>query len=123
MKLAQFDINEINNKVWSGGDHSVYSCIQKINPQTGALQEQCRGSVTPFFVNIVNFLLWGIGIAVVIVLIYGGFTYVTAGADPNRADLAKKIIIGAVIGAVIVAAALIIYNTTIGVIESGATTL
>lgn len=123
MLLAQFNIQDINDKVYSSGDNSVYSCIEKINPATGTLVKECQGSVTPFFVNIINFLLWGVGVAAFLVLLYGAFVYVTAGADPNKSDQAKKIIIGAIIGVVIVAASLVIYNFTIGAINNGASAI
>lgn len=123
MLLAQFNIQDTYGKVFNGAEDNVYGCIQKINPATGTLEKVCQGSVTPFFVNIINLLLWGIGVATFLVLIYGGFVYVTAGADPNKSDQAKKIILGAIVGVVIIAAALIIYNTTIGAINDGVTAL
>lgn len=123
IKLAQFNIQDINDSVFKSTDNSVYGCITKINPGTGTLEKVCQGSITPFFINAINFLLWGVGIATFLVLLYGGFVYVTAGADPNKSDQAKKIILGAIIGVVIVAATLIIYNTTIGAINDGASAL
>lgn len=56
-------------------------------------------------VNIVN---WGLGIlaliAVVLVLI-GGFQWMTAAGDETKVDKAKKVLVAAVIGLVIVMAA------------------
>lgn len=123
MILAQFNIDDISGGVFNGKEDNVYGCIQRIDPSTGILEKVCQGSVTPFFVNIINLLLWGVGVAAVFVLIYGGFVYATAGEDPNKADQAKKIILGAIVGIVIVAAALVIYSTMTGAINNGASAL
>lgn len=67
-------------------------------------------------VNIVN---WGLGIlaliAVVLVLI-GGFQWMTAAGDETKVDKAKKVLVAAVIGLVIVMAAWGISLYAIGVL-------
>lgn len=45
------------------------------------------------------------GIAAVIMIIVGGFRYITSAGDPQKASNARSIVLGAVIGLVIVAAA------------------
>jgi hypothetical protein len=45
------------------------------------------------------------GIAAVLIIIVGGFRYITSGGDPQKAASARNAIIGAMIGLVIIAAA------------------
>jgi hypothetical protein len=45
------------------------------------------------------------GIAAVIVIIVGGFQYITSAGDPQKASSARSTILGAIIGLVIIVAA------------------
>ena len=54
---------------------------------------------------VVNILSIAIGVAAVIMVMIGGFRYITAGGDANSVSSAKNTIIYAVIGLVIVAMA------------------
>jgi hypothetical protein len=64
--------------------------------------------------NIVNWIVdtfsWLVGIVSVIMIVYGGFRYVTSGGDSGKITTAKNSIIYAIIGLVIVAAAQFIVN-------------
>jgi hypothetical protein len=67
--------------------------------------------------NVINILSLVAGAAAVIMLIVGGFRYVTSAGNPESAKGAKNTILYAVIGLIIVGAAQIIvhfvlYNTT-----------
>jgi cysteine-rich repeat protein len=52
--------------------------------------------------NIINYALGFIGIILVCFMVYGGFVWMTAAGNAERVDQAKKILINAVIGLVIV---------------------
>ena len=54
---------------------------------------------------VVNVLSVAVGIAAVIMIIVGGFRYVTAGGDANNVSTAKNTILYAIIGLIIVAMA------------------
>jgi hypothetical protein len=54
---------------------------------------------------IINALLGLVGIMFLIMIIYGGFTWMTAGGSSDKVGKAKKLIINAVIGLIIVTAA------------------
>ncbi|MFC1639110.1 pilin, partial [Patescibacteria group bacterium] len=56
-------------------------------------------------IRVVNALFGLLGIIVVILILYGGFIYMTSQGDPAKIDTAKKIITNAVIGLVIILAA------------------
>lgn len=82
----------------------------------------CRGSsdtVSPFVGNLINILLWAVGIVAVIMLIWGGIRYITSGGDSNKLTAAKNTIMYAVIG---VAVAALSYAIVVWV-NSQATTL
>ena len=55
--------------------------------------------------TIINVFSWVVGVVAVIMIIVGGFRYVTAGGDSNNVSSAKNTIIYAIIGLVIVAMA------------------
>lgn len=60
--------------------------------------------------SIITTVLLVIGIAVLVYLIYGGTIYITAGGDAEKAGKGRTAITNAIIGLVIVIAALAIYK-------------
>ncbi|MEK9195824.1 MAG: pilin [Patescibacteria group bacterium] len=58
--------------------------------------------------NIVNILSVIVGVVAVIMIIYGGFRYITSGGDSGSVTTAKNTIIYALVGLVIVALAQVI---------------
>ena len=60
--------------------------------------------------NIINILLWAIGIVSVIMLIIGGFRYVTSNGDSSQVTAAKNTIMYSVIGLIIAIFAYAIVN-------------
>lgn len=78
------------------------------------------GGLPSIITTVVNFALVIVGIIAVIYLIYGGITYVTAGGDAERAGKGRVTITNAIIGIVIIIAALAIYNAVItGALSGG----
>lgn len=70
-------------------------------------------SAREFIVNVTNFVLSFLGLAAVVVIIYGGFLYVTAAGEQERADKGKKSVMYAVIGIIIVLISFALVNTII----------
>jgi hypothetical protein len=62
-------------------------------------------------VNIVNIFLGLLGLMAVILIIYGGFVWMTAQGRPERVETARKIIINAIIGVVIILLSYLIVRT------------
>ncbi|KKU12184.1 MAG: hypothetical protein UX19_C0005G0016 [Candidatus Woesebacteria bacterium GW2011_GWA1_45_8] len=60
------------------------------------------------FANIVSAILGFAGIVLFVLLIMGGFKYITAGGDPKAVDGAKKTLTYAIVGFVLVASAFLI---------------
>jgi len=70
--------------------------------------------------SIINAALGLLGVILIVLLIYGGFLWMTAGGNSEQVDKAKKIIVNGVIGLVIVMSA---YTISYFVVQriSGAT--
>ena len=60
--------------------------------------------------DVVNIILWIVGILSVIMLVWGGIKYTTSAGDTNKVTSAKNTIIYAVIGLVIAIMAYAIVN-------------
>lgn len=63
---------------------------------------------TDVFSNLVGAVLGFAGIALFIMLIVGGFQYITSGGDPKRAEAARHTLTSAIVGLVLVVLALLI---------------
>jgi hypothetical protein len=55
--------------------------------------------------NIMNWLFGFLGILAVLVILYGGFKWMTAGGDDDKVGEAKKLIINGIIGLIIILSA------------------
>ncbi len=62
------------------------------------------------YYNLVLYFLWIAGILAFMVLIYGGILYITSAGVAEQTERAKKTIIGAIIGIIIIAASYSAYN-------------
>lgn len=69
------------------------------------------GDLTGVIQNIVRYAIYFVGIAVILMLISGGFQYLMAGGDKEATQKAGKTITFAIIGLVIVVCAWLIINT------------
>lgn len=76
--------------------------------------QESAGNVSKAANDIVNLLSWVVGVVSVIMIIVGGFKYITSGGSSEKVTSAKNTIIYAVIGLVIVALAQFIVNFVIG---------
>lgn len=77
----------------------------------GGLKGQDQGDTLPAMLGkIINALLGMIGIVVIILIIYGGFMWMTAGGSEEKVSKAKKVITNAMIGLIIVFAAYAVTN-------------
>lgn len=66
-----------------------------------------------FIIRIVNFALGFLGLIAVIIVIYGGFLYVTAAGEQEKTETGKKAILYATIGLLIVLGSFAFVNTII----------
>lgn len=68
-----------------------------------------------YAITIINGLLVLIGIIALVAIIYGGIKYLTSAGDTGSAEEAKKTIVYAVIGLIVIGLALIIVNFIAGI--------
>lgn len=66
---------------------------------------------------IIDWLLVFAGALAVIAIIYSGIMYITSSGDPAKAESAKKNLIWAIIGVVVISLALVIVNTVVEVVK------
>lgn len=64
--------------------------------------------------TIINFFLTFLGLLAVIMVIYGGFLYVSSAGNEENVNKAKKILLYAVIGIVVIIASFALVNTILG---------
>ncbi len=88
------------------------TCADPLNKDTVICKNK-NNNVRDIIGTVVNTLLFLIGVAAVIVIIIGGFTYVTSGGSDANVKRAKDMILYAVIGLVIAFAAYAIVNWVI----------
>lgn len=67
--------------------------------------------------NVVNVLLYFVGAIAVIIMIWGGFQYITSSGDSQKATTAKNTIMYAVIGIVVVVMSYAIVNWVFGLFK------
>lgn len=70
-----------------------------------------EGSFRSLALNIVNFFLYFLGFIAVVMIIYGGILYVTSAGNQENVDKAKKILLYAIIGVVVILLSFAIVNT------------
>ena len=64
--------------------------------------------------TIINFFLTFLGLLAVIMVIYGGFLYVSSAGNEENVNKAKKILLYAVLGIVIIIVSFALVNTLLG---------
>ena len=71
--------------------------------------------------NVVNILLGLLGVIAVLLILYGGFIWMTAAGDPSKVEKAKRILIGAIIGIIIILSAFTIAQFVISMFKQATT--
>lgn len=85
--------------------------------QCGLLGISCVSTLGQYIVAIVNVLLSFVALVAVIVIIYAGVKYITAAGDEQAAGEAKKIILYAVIGLIVIGLSAAIVNFVVLAIQ------
>ncbi|MBT4856646.1 hypothetical protein HON52_00460 [Candidatus Uhrbacteria bacterium] len=93
--------------------------LAQLSPEDTGLEttgEEVYGSIDDITIGswvgiyIINPLMSLVGVIFLVLMIYGGFLWMTAGGNSSQVDKAKNILITAVIGTVIISAAYAITN-------------
>jgi len=77
---------------------------------TGAQLPEGSGDILPIIIGLVNILLGFLALLFIIMILYAGFLYLTAGGVPDKAKKAMGIIKDSVIGVAIVVLAGVFVN-------------
>ena len=96
-------------------------------PEAGATEflkgdENLPGGETDFrtlVLTIITYFLGFLGLLAVIMIIYGGITYVTSAGNDEAVGKAKKIILYSVIGIVVILLSFVIVNAVLGAQTGG----
>lgn len=108
---------EIQKKDLCGGANLSFADKAKgcnVDSQGDELDKGAQGSVNDLIADIINILSVIVGIVAVIMIIWGGFKFITSGGDAGRLTSAKQTILYALIGLVIVALAQFIVRFVLG---------
>ncbi len=76
-----------------------------------------QSSLKQIIVTGINWLLGFLGLIAIIMVIYGGFLYLTSGGDDAAASKGRTVILYAIIGIVIILLSYAIVNTVIRIFE------
>ncbi len=87
---------------------------QATNSSGGCNGTDISTGVKNIAVSVVNILSVVVGIVAVIMIIYGGFRYITSGGESGNVSGAKNTLLFAIVGLVIVALAQVIVHWVIG---------
>ena len=90
-----------------GGLITASDMPSNLSAATGLFGGSFRTAIT----TIVNYLLFFLGLLATIMVIYGGFLYITSGGDDAGAEKGKKILMYAAIGLIVVLVSYALVNT------------
>lgn len=78
-----------------------------------------QGDFRTLLLTFVDFFLGFLGLLAVLMVIYGGFLYLTAAGDEGKTETGKKVILYSVIGIVIILIAFALVNTVLSGLAQG----
>ncbi len=84
------------------------------NCQSGITGQDATAKINDLIGDIINIFSIIVGVVSVIMIIYGGFRYITSGGDSSNVSSAKNTILYAIIGLIIVALAQTIVRFILG---------
>jgi hypothetical protein len=90
---------DINNCLAEGSGLSVTSGTDCTNPGTQTGTTKINNLIT----DVINIFSAVVGVISVIMIIFGGFQYITSGGDTGKVGTAKTTIIYAIVGLIVVA--------------------
>lgn len=65
-------------------------------------------SIATILLNVLNFLLGILGVLAIIMMVIGGFMYLTSAGDESRIETGKKIVIWSIVGVIVALASLML---------------
>jgi len=115
--FAAVSCNHVQNEISVGlkeatGGETGYGCGGNATIRTG---------IKNIAVQAVNIISIIVGVVAIIMIIYGGFKYITSGGESNNISTAKNTLIYAIIGLIVVALAQVIVHWVLDTSSSIAT--
>lgn len=101
-----------------GSENSSQQAICEGVGQTGGQSAASGTTINNLIRTVINFLSIGVGLLAVVMIIVGGFKYITSGGDSNKVASAKKTIIYSVIGLVVAFFAQILVQTVLNEVSN-----
>jgi hypothetical protein len=98
-----------NNIAFAQGLDPMENC-----PAFLATLNGCQGGLRGIVLAIVNFFLGFLGLLTVIMVIYGGFLYVSSAGNEESTGKAKKILLYSAMGILIIIVSFALVNTILG---------
>lgn len=74
-----------------------------------------------FIAKVVNYVMGFVGVILIVVIIYGGFLYMTSRGNEKQTESAKNVLTYAIVGIVIIFASYIIARLVISALTAGST--
>jgi hypothetical protein len=97
-----------NGYVSAATEDAICAGVQATGANCSPNGEEAEKRVNDIVALIINVLSWLVGVISVIMVIFGGFKYITSGGDSNKVTSAKNTILYALIGLVVVVLAQVI---------------
>jgi hypothetical protein len=100
---------QIQNSLCAGANLDVNSSCD-----TGITGENATAAINDLIGDVINIFSLVVGVVAVIMIIIGGFKYITSGGDSSNVSSAKNTILYAIIGLIIVALSQTIVRFVLG---------
>ncbi|MFC1612559.1 hypothetical protein ACFL29_01780 [Patescibacteria group bacterium] len=91
-------------------EKSIGDSLQNLGEGAGLKDYESEGGLPKLVGTIINIFLSIIGVFFVVLIIYGGYTWMSSFGNKEKVDKAKTVIVDAVIGLIILLAAYAISN-------------
>ena len=114
--LAQSNNNQIVNGLCQGVNLRISESTNASGCNQGG--ESITDKINKFLKRLINIISAIIGVVAVIMIIFGGFRYVTSGGNDSSVTSAKNTILYAIIGLIIVALAQLLVRFVLNLVAS-----
>jgi len=91
-------------------ESSVLKTLENVAEKQGPYQDVGETTISTIAGTIVNAFLSLLGVIFVILIVYGGYTWMTARGEEEKINRAKEILRTAIVGLIIVVSAYAIWN-------------
>ena len=98
---------------YAAGDASINTAINGLNSAANEAQVSTSRTVTQMAGSVFNLVLGFLGVVFLVLVIYGGFTWMTAGGNQDKIKHGRDLVTWAAIGLIVILFAFLIVNYVI----------